>query len=142
MCLQHGTAVAAPDTCTTLPSWLGLEPVPVGIRRKLPDGQGFLGDAIHRNFFDAGGTRLALVGAAGTGKSTALANYLHNHRSQYASVVFVNAENAIVLADSFQRVALGLGLEWASVLQRNNDTAHAAALDILQQVRVVLCLCE
>ena len=132
--LSTDAAVAAPHACTTLPSWLGLEPVPVGIRRRLPDGQGFLGDAIHRNFFDAGGTRLALVGAAGTGKSTALANYLHSHRSQYASVVFVNAENAIVLADSFQRVALGLGLDWASVLKRHGE-AHVAASAILDQVR-------
>ena len=47
-----------------------------------------------------------------------------------------------MLVKSFQRVAMWLGLEWASVLKRNNGTAHAAALDILQQVRVVLCLCE
>ena len=117
-----------------LRSWLGLEPVPVGVRRRLSDGRRFLGDAIHRHFFVTGSSALALVGEAGTGKSTALANYIHRYRAQYGSVVFINAENAIVLSRSFQRVASGLGLEWASVLKRHAGKAPEAALEILGEV--------
>ena len=117
-----------------LRSWLGLDPVPVGVRRRLSDGRRFLGDEIHRHFFETGSSALALVGEAGTGKSTALANYIHRHRAEYGSVVFINAENAIVLSHSFQRVALGLGLKWESVLKRHAGKAHEAALEVLREV--------
>lgn len=122
-----------------LRSWLGLDPVPVGVRRRLSDGRRFLGDEIHRHFFETGGSALALVGEAGTGKSTALANYIHRHRAEYGSVVFINAENDIVLRRSFQRVAFGVGLKWASVLKRHAGKAHEAALEILREVSQSVC---
>lgn len=123
-----------PAPQTALQRWLGLDPVPVGVRRRLSDGRRFLGDEIHRHFFETGGSALALVGEAGTGKSTALANYIHRHRAEYGSVVFINAENDIVLRRSFQRVAFGVGLKWASVLKRHAGKAHEAALEILREV--------
>ena len=132
--LSTDDAVAAPHTRNALPSWLGLEPVSTGVRRRLPDGQGFVGDAIQRHFFERGCNRLALVGNAGTGKSTTLANYIHRHRSQYGTVVFINAESAVTLSRSFQRVAVGLGLDWAGVLRRYDGKAHDATLEILDQV--------
>ena len=129
-----------PQSCKTLPSWLGIEPVQTGIRRRLRHDGGFLGDEIHRNFVEAGGARLAVVGAAGTGKSTALANYVHSHRAQYTTVAFINAENDIVLTKSFQRVALGLGLDWATLLTQHGR-AHTVARAILDQVCVCVCVC-
>ena len=140
--LSTDVAVAAPHTRNALPSWLGNESVLTGIRRRLPDGQGFVANAIHRRFFETGRNALALVGNAGTGKSTALANYILSYRAQYGTVVFINAENAIVLSRSFQRVAVALGLDWAAVLKRHDGKTHIAALDILHKVSMRVCACR
>ena len=115
--------------------------MPAGVRRRLRDGRVFVGDAIHRHFFSSGSSALALVGKAGSGKSTALANYIHRYRAQYGTVVFINAANAIVLSYSFQRVAMGLGRDWASVLKRHDGKAHAAALEILRKVSRYAVVC-
>ena len=139
--LTTDEAVAAPHGRDTLPSWLGFEPVPAGIQRRVQSGEGFVGEAIHTHLFDSNSNRLALVGAPGTGKSTALANYIDSYRSQYDTVVFINAENEIVLSDSFQRVAVGLGLKWANVLKQHDGKAHVAALELLKRVSVCVSMC-
>ena len=145
---KHSFACTRTNVVQTAPQpelrrWLGLDPMPVGVRRRLSDGRRFLGDEIHRHFFETGGSALALVGEAGTGKSTALANYIHSYRAEYVSVVFINAESAIVLRRCFQRVAMGVGLKWGSVLKRHGGKAHEAALEILREVSwcVRRCTC-
>ena len=139
--LSTDEAVAAPHVRETLPSWLGLEPAPAGIQRRLQSGQGFVGEAIHTQLFDTNSNRVAVVGPPGVGKSTVLAIYIDSNRSKYDTVVFINAENEIVLSDSFQRVAVGLGLKWADVLKQHHGKAHVAALEILQEVSAFVCAC-
>ena len=117
-----------------LPPWLGVEGVQAGIPRRVQSEKGYVREAMHKHLFDTTSNRLALVGAAGTGKSTTLAKYIEIYRSLYDTVVFINAENANVLTNSFRRVAEALGLEWSDVLKQHHGEAHVAALELLEEV--------
>ena len=81
------------------------------------------------------------MGPPGIGKSTVLAIYIDSYRSKYDTVVFINVENEIVLSDSFQRVAVGLGLKWAYMLKQHDGKVHIAELKLLQEVSAFVCAC-
>ena len=94
------------DNEESVTKYLTREPIQTGVSRFMQNGTA-LNKEIHMTFHDSNNKhgRVALVGLAGSGKSTALANYLAKYEREYAAVVLIDAGNNEKLIDSFKNVA-------------------------------------